>query len=654
VLKKFIFFLSIITFMSCSEQISDLYEIQKLEFSRTSVPGIFDKYISNENPQIRNQAAISMGRIQDTIYLPELKKLTGDTDTEVVESAIFSIGQMGNTKSRSFLLNLFEKPSFKEQKINILRSIGRIKGEETVDVFLNMLPELEDSLCAEAIMGISFQTSKKREKNIGKIIAPFIENENPKIQQAAMYYYSRHPYSRVAKLLIENPCENNSLANKYRLKALDKSVTKYQLSVWDTIMVDSLQNDLIWQLNDRKISWQHKYYQLSILAQFDDSLTVKALVKGIDDPNPHLRKQTILCLGKQKSPDIKNILLNYYGKATWAEKGEILIIIAGLDRHLAYRLIQQNLDQGSLYFKQLLLKALAKIKDSASIRQLRQFLIVPNTRLNLTAFLELDNLKRMSYKYVKPFLESGDLVMTTIAASWIAENPKDGQLNDLISAYSKFSEPDGVEPMQAILSAIEKLNLTESHSFIEQAYLDAQCAALVNQISEIMDKFGMKKKPRPDAPIKLFVPDTLIDRNDEIEVLVKTERGDILIELQPAIAPATVSNFIYLVKKKYYNNIAFHRVVSDFVIQAGDPQGTGWGGPGYSIPCEYGPTPFLRGTVGMATAGKDTGGSQFFICHSEQPHLNGRYTVFGKVISGMEVVDQIQIDDKIQQIIIQN
>jgi len=317
-------------------------------------------------------------------------------------------------------------------------------------------------------------------------------------------------------------------------------------------------------------------------------------------------------------------------------------------------LIQQNLDQGPLFFKQLMLKGLAKIKDGASIRQLRQFLIVPNTRLNLTAFVELDNLKRMSYKYVKPFLESGDLVMTTIAASWIAENPKNGQLNDLIAAYNKFSEPDGVEPMQAILDAIEKLNLAESHSFIEQAYLAAKSAALVNQVSEIMDKFGLKKKPRPEAPMELFVPDTLIDISDEIEVLVKTERGDILIELQPEIAPATVSNFIHFVKKKYYDNIAFHRVVSDFVIQGGDPQGTGWGGPGYSIPCEYGPIPFLRGTVGIATAGKDTGGSQFFICHSEQPHLNGRYTVFGKVVSGMEVVDQIQIDDKIQQIIIQN
>ena len=91
-LKKRIFLLSIIILISCSEQVSDLYEIQKLEFSRTTVPGIFDKYIADENPLIRKQAAISMGRIQDTLYLPELKKLTGDKDPDIIESAIFSIG----------------------------------------------------------------------------------------------------------------------------------------------------------------------------------------------------------------------------------------------------------------------------------------------------------------------------------------------------------------------------------------------------------------------------------------------------------------------------------------------------------------------------------------------------------------------------------
>ena len=125
------------------------------------------------------------------------------------------------------------------------------------------------------------------------------------------------------------------------------------------------------------------------------------------------------------------------------------------------------------------------------------------------------------------------------------------------------------------------------------------------------------------------------------------------MELWPDAAPLTVTNFITLAQKGYYNNLSFHRVVSDFVIQGGDPRGDGWGGPGYRIPCEYNEFPFLRGSVGMATAGKDTGGSQFFICHSEQPHLNGQYTLFGKIVEGMDIVDIIEIDDKITKISIQ-
>ena len=106
-------------------------------------------------------------------------------------------------------------------------------------------------------------------------------------------------------------------------------------------------------------------------------------------------------------------------------------------------------------------------------------------------------------------------------------------------------------------------------------------------------------------------------------------------------------NFTRLAARGFYNNIIFHRVVPDFVIQAGDPRGDGWGGPGYNVPCEYNDIFYDRGIVGMAHAGKDTGGSQFFITHTPQPHLNGRHTAFGKVVRGMGVVDSIKLYDKI-------
>ena len=115
-------------------------------------------------------------------------------------------------------------------------------------------------------------------------------------------------------------------------------------------------------------------------------------------------------------------------------------------------------------------------------------------------------------------------------------------------------------------------------------------------------------------------------------------------------APLTVANFIDAGAQGFFNGIAIHRVVPDFVVQDGDPRGDGEGGPGYTIRDELNELPYLRGTVGMALDWKDTGGSQFFITHSPQPHLDARYTVFGRVVSGMEVVDRIQPWDVIRRV----
>jgi len=115
-------------------------------------------------------------------------------------------------------------------------------------------------------------------------------------------------------------------------------------------------------------------------------------------------------------------------------------------------------------------------------------------------------------------------------------------------------------------------------------------------------------------------------------------------------APLTSDNFITLARRGYFDGLTFHRVVPDFVVQGGDPRGDGEGGPGYTIRDELNQEPYLRGTVGMALAWRDTGGSQFFITHGPQPHLDARYTVFGRVVAGLEVVDAITQWDVVRRI----
>src|SRR5678809_1706931 len=120
---------------------------------------------------------------------------------------------------------------------------------------------------------------------------------------------------------------------------------------------------------------------------------------------------------------------------------------------------------------------------------------------------------------------------------------------------------------------------------------------------------------------------------------IDTDKGTIEVELAILEAPLTVENFVTLASEGYFNGLTIHRVVPDFVVQDGDPRGDGEGGPGYTIRDEINERPYLRGTVGMALDWADTGSSQFFITHSPAPHLNAKYTVFGTVVAGMEVVD---------------
>ena len=140
------------------------------------------------------------------------------------------------------------------------------------------------------------------------------------------------------------------------------------------------------------------------------------------------------------------------------------------------------------------------------------------------------------------------------------------------------------------------------------------------------------------------------------KVKISTDKGDMIAELYDNETPITVNNFKDLIGKKFYDGLNFHRVIPNFVIQGGCPNGNGAGGPGYQIPCEVtAPKQFHdRGVMSIAHAGRNTGGSQFFICHNRQgtQHLDGNHTCFGRVVEGLEIIDSIQQGDKINTITI--
>ena len=148
-------------------------------------------------------------------------------------------------------------------------------------------------------------------------------------------------------------------------------------------------------------------------------------------------------------------------------------------------------------------------------------------------------------------------------------------------------------------------------------------------------------------------PEMEIDTDKLYDVTIQTAKGDIQMELDPHLAPKTVNNFVHLARSGYYDGLTFHRVVPEFVIQGGDPDGTGRGGPGYKFDDEPVKADYIEGAVAMANAGPHSNGSQFFICSvDDRQKLDKKYNLFGFVLKGMDVVKQIKVGDKMDQLIV--
>jgi peptidyl-prolyl cis-trans isomerase B (cyclophilin B) len=147
-------------------------------------------------------------------------------------------------------------------------------------------------------------------------------------------------------------------------------------------------------------------------------------------------------------------------------------------------------------------------------------------------------------------------------------------------------------------------------------------------------------------------PSMAIDPKKKYQARIQTARGAITVELHVQHAPKTVNNFVFLAGEGFYDGIMFHRVIPDFMIQTGDPTGTGRGGPGYRFEDETkgNPARHETGVISMANAGPNTNGSQFFITHAPQPHLDGKHTVFGKVVDGQDVVNAIRQGDQLTKV----
>ncbi len=253
-------------------------------------------------------------------------------------------------------------------------------------------------------------------------------------------------------------------------------------------------------------------------------------------------------------------------------------------------------------------------------------------------------------------LGSGDMAVTTTAAANLGDSLllRPGSVDALTSALERLRPPADIEAIQEVCRTLGKLgderavvplkNLMESGD-------DAAAQAAAAALGTITGERYVPGVPGRDPRHTDFDFGMLEALPETIGVTLRTTGGDVTMEWYRDAAPFTIMSILKLAQREgFYRDLIFHRVVPNFVVQGGDPRGDGWGGPGYSLRSEFSPLSYETGTVGIASAGKDTEGSQFFITHSPQPHLDGRYTIIGRVVVGMGVVDGIQVGDGILDI----
>ncbi len=283
-------------------------------------------------------------------------------------------------------------------------------------------------------------------------------------------------------------------------------------------------------------------------------------------------------------------------------------------------------DHGKLDIRALpaTLRALAKFKPARMPNILRQQASLRDVGVRATVARLLGDLQGD---------ENFDALINVFEQSR-TDSENDAKLAAL-SSLSKYKSPRAIEAIKSALA--DQDHLVRRHA-----------VDLLKQIGagDFSDRIGVVQTGHGKA----FNQRVVARHDKKVTATIHTAKGRIRIELFPQDAPITVDSFVMLARKGFFNGLTFHRVVPNFVIQGGDPRGDGEGGPGFQIRCEINTRPYARGAVGMALSGKDTGGSQFFITHSPQPHLDGGYTVFGQVINGMEVVDRIERGDLIRRV----
>ena len=645
----------------------------------------FLQYLTNSHAGIRKQAVLTLGRIGDRSTVgPVGQVLLDDGNAKVREHAAFALGEMEDVRGvRVLIATVLSKGEQLEVRARAAEALGKIAsipenvallGEETNERIVNVLNNILPKPAADLKIGhehlVALTLTALMRIHSPNSIEPIAEqlaspNENIRFTAA----------NSLARILRANPGKatkpviNLALAALKDQNALVRATTANALGA--TKSAEAVE-PLIALLNDNDIQAN----VIRALGSINDKKSVKPLIKLGQEllknyreaKNPLSSELNQLYLiatalgqlkDKEALPLLKDLRILPNGIIGGNVETETAIAQFGAEAFFdfdpavklqkGYWPEAANFATGlGIIANERAAKALDELfSEKKDVRAMPEIL----RAMQKAKFPNINNI-------LQEQLKAEDIIVRATAAELLMESSLEEDFKALVTAFEKSSSDNMNDAKLAILMALAKFG-TKANNVLLGALKDPdhlvrrQAVDLLKMINagNYEDKIGTLKLDRNRKFYEELTKQAGIEKVPVAEIT--TSKGKIRFELLTADAPLTVANFITLAQKGYFNNILFHRVVPNFVVQGGDPRGDGNGGPGHQIRCEINMRSYLRGSVGMALSGKDTGGSQFFICHSPQPHLDGGYTVFGQVISGIEVVDKIVRGDLIEKVTIE-
>jgi peptidyl-prolyl cis-trans isomerase B (cyclophilin B) len=666
-MKYFLFTTTLLALLvSCDSQQSKIDEIRSREYLRLYEPAFFQEMLQCDDAGVRYTAAMALARLQKASSLIQLvNALNAETDPAVKKALIFALGQLPQTaEAETHLLDYARGNPNNAIAIAISGALGKAGTPRSLGYLQSEITHSEGTRREAAAIAAGLLA---RQKNIisQNLVAPLeaMIEMGDKHSWAAAYVFIHYRLPNkitVARQLLKTADSNSQV---YLVKSIYKMIEMLPAlqSTLDKDTFNQLRKQAtdpeLWSLLNELLAESDNWrLQLAILTLFsyvnpdkhvdtfrrfsqnDHHFLVETAVQGLNKCRnidrvsalqPFLRSNNSIVLENALNGTVKGMLQN------------------GQTPKDVVAFLQTYIDKPDQHHKIAAIKALTYLKTPQSYGLINTQTMSENTAVALAAFENLSAFNPQTRPVYMRGLNHPNMAIVSTSAIQLTNLADSSHFAVIRSTFTKFNQQKTAETAQDLA----KLLLT----IASQEQKDTLRAMLPMAIPAVQNLFAALL---PDSLRPAQQPPQLLTFGSTTEAtarkaIIETTRGTIELQLLPAAAPQNVANFMALAKKGYYDGLFFHRVIGDFVIQGGDPDGTGWGGPGYAVPCEYNTHTFTRGAVGIALAGKDTGGSQFFICHSPQPHLDGKFTVFAKVVVGMEIVDQIRKHDQIVKINIQ-